>query len=673
MKIYTVSGTRPDYIRLMPTIRKLDKYFDHTLVWANQNFTASLSTQFFEEFGRVPDHIIPNEGVHGSQYIGQALVHLESLYRKGKPDCVLVLGDTNASFTAVYAAKRCGIPVFHVEAGNRCYSEDTEVFTNQGWKFFKDIKGTELILTRRANGITEWSKIIEKQVYEHNGLMYHLKHPKHNNLDLLITPDHRLCLLPKKGKLRYIWKTVQELKKTKYYIPKDLIWQGVFNNKYTKKYLILLGWFLSEGWASKTQVRIYQKKNSKYWQEIKKIIEKNGFNPKESHHSWNINDKKLASEFIKFGKHYQKYIPNEIKGLPSDYLKCLLNALIKGDGTKNYNAWRYYTTSKLLANDVQEIAYKCGFTSEISILNPRTKNNKIQYIVSISPAKSAKGISTQLSDKNPDWIKKVHYVGKVYDLTVEKNHTLWVRRNNSCVWSSNCYDPDRVPEEINRYMIDAISDWHLCYTQRAREQLIAEGKPLDHIIVVGNPIIEAINDTPLGSIVNPIEGYYLCTIHRKENIEDLERLSMILANLNGLDRTVRISNHPSFESKYNMLSDDFKKTLNNLEFFTPCNFKDFLELEQAATCVITDSGTVPEECYAFGTPCVLLRYSTERPELLEANAMLLCDDPNNLEAAVRLAVGEMHSDIKIPEYHGEASGNIVKLLMRWNDGNKHEC
>ncbi|MCP3684501.1 MAG: UDP-N-acetyl glucosamine 2-epimerase [bacterium] len=227
---------------------------------------------------------------------------------------------------------------------------------------------------------------------------------------------------------------------------------------------------------------------------------------------------------------------------------------------------------------------------------------------------------------------------------------------------NRCFDPARVPEEVNRYMIDSIADWHLCYTQRAREHLLAEGKRIDRCVVVGNPIVEAIDDAkPLGAPNG--DDYCLFTIHRKENIDNEERLNEIIQNFINMPYKSKIILHPSFKSKA-----DYKAIVHkDIELMEPTNFRDFLSLEANAKCIITDSGTVPEEAHMFGVPCVLLRFSTERPELLEKNSMIVCSEPYRLRKAVDMAIDMNGKQLPIPEYHYQASSNIVKLLMRWKD------
>jgi UDP-N-acetylglucosamine 2-epimerase (non-hydrolysing) len=235
-----------------------------------------------------------------------------------------------------------------------------------------------------------------------------------------------------------------------------------------------------------------------------------------------------------------------------------------------------------------------------------------------------------------------------------------------CEAGNRSFDIKRVPEEVNRMMIDSISDWHLVYTQRSREHLLLENKRPDRIIVIGNPLVELIKEHINKNPKFVKEDYYLSTLHRRENITNRDRLISILTALNDLDLKVKLSFHPSLEDavyKFNIKIERYK----NIECFTPCNYGGFIDLEANAACIISDSGGIPEEANILGIPCILLRYSTERPELLESNSMVMCSNPEHLKLALNIALNETNFQMTPPEYHLFSSSIIIKLLMRAKD------
>jgi len=122
MKVLTILGTRPEIIRLSRTIAKLDALCEHIVVHTCQNHDFNLNDIFFQQLGvRKPDYFLGAKGTFGEQ-IGTILTEIEKVLQKEEPDKFLVLGDTNSSMGAIIA-KRMGIPVYHMEAGNRCYDD----------------------------------------------------------------------------------------------------------------------------------------------------------------------------------------------------------------------------------------------------------------------------------------------------------------------------------------------------------------------------------------------------------------------------------------------------------------------------------------------------------------------------------------------------------------------
>ena len=121
LRVMTIVGTRPELIRLSRIISKLDQYCDHVLVHTGQNYDYELSDIFFKELGiRKPDIFLESAGNTGIQTIGQILIAIDEVFAMNAPDAVLILGDTNSALAAI-AAKRRHIPIFHMEAGNRCF------------------------------------------------------------------------------------------------------------------------------------------------------------------------------------------------------------------------------------------------------------------------------------------------------------------------------------------------------------------------------------------------------------------------------------------------------------------------------------------------------------------------------------------------------------------------
>lgn len=235
---------------------------------------------------------------------------------------------------------------------------------------------------------------------------------------------------------------------------------------------------------------------------------------------------------------------------------------------------------------------------------------------------------------------------------------------------NRCYD-DMVPEEVNRRIIDSCSEYLLTYTQRSREQLLLEGYKPNKIIVVGNPIGEVllknINNIDEKKVLEKYEvkekNYILVTLHRTENITNKESLKKIIDALNEISTKTKIllSVHPKLESMIKTFNIKLSKGIIKNE---PFGFKDFIVLMKNAKIVLSDSGTVPEECSILKVPVILMRTSTERPELLENNSMIL----SGIETKYILQATKITEKLSMgnePEGYKEiVSEKIIKIIAR---------
>ena len=148
MKVMTVVGTRPELIKMCRVIHEFDKHTKHILVHTGQNFDYELNQVFFEDLNiRKPDYFLDAVGENAAQTIGRVIEKSDQLMNKEKPDAVMLYGDTN-SCLAVIAAKRLKIPVFHMEAGNRCFDERVPEELNR--KVLDHLSDINLVLTEHA-------------------------------------------------------------------------------------------------------------------------------------------------------------------------------------------------------------------------------------------------------------------------------------------------------------------------------------------------------------------------------------------------------------------------------------------------------------------------------------------------------------------------------------------
>jgi len=240
---------------------------------------------------------------------------------------------------------------------------------------------------------------------------------------------------------------------------------------------------------------------------------------------------------------------------------------------------------------------------------------------------------------------------------------------------NRCYD-DRVPEEINRRVVDHSSDVLMPYTERSRMNLLREGIAGHRVFVTGNPILEVIEhhneqieqSDVLERLGLTREKYFLVTMHREENVDVESRLRSLVESLAALHREynlpVIISTHPRTRkvmSRFQVASD----TANGLQFHEPFGLFDFVALERNALCVLSDSGTVQEECCIFGVANVTIRDVTERPETLECGSNMLSGlQEQEILRSVRTVLDEKSQWVPPPEYMvRNVSATVVKILL----------
>jgi UDP-N-acetylglucosamine 2-epimerase (non-hydrolysing) len=254
---------------------------------------------------------------------------------------------------------------------------------------------------------------------------------------------------------------------------------------------------------------------------------------------------------------------------------------------------------------------------------------------------------------------------------------------------NRCFD-ERLPEEMNRRIVDHIADVNLCYSEHARRNLLAEGRPRDRSLVVGSPMPEVLAAN-LGSIAasDILERlglekgrYIVVSAHREENVDSPENLASLIASVNALaahyDVPVLYSCHPRSRMRISAsgLQLDERVTLSK-----PLGFHDYVCLQLRALAVVSDSGTLPEEAAYFAQAeaagkglghlaAVCIRTSTERPEALETGNFVLAgikpDDVLQATAAALQAHAAGDLGTKVADYQNfNVSSDVVKIIQSY--------
>jgi len=256
---------------------------------------------------------------------------------------------------------------------------------------------------------------------------------------------------------------------------------------------------------------------------------------------------------------------------------------------------------------------------------------------------------------------------------------------------NRCFDFN-VPEEINRRVIDHISDFNLVYTEHARRHLISEGLPHRRIYLTGSPMYEVLNYykpkienskileelSLIQSVQNPApsnqhpatSNYFLVSTHREENVDNPGNLIKILTVLNKLCEIyglpVVVSTHPRTRKRLEDVKDIKMNPL--IQFLKPFGFLDYNKLQMNAKCTLSDSGTISEESAILNFPAISFRQSMERPEAQDAGTIILTGfDPEIVLASIELAIKEHDQSVPklvSPDYLvPDTSWRVLKLIQ----------
>lgn len=237
------------------------------------------------------------------------------------------------------------------------------------------------------------------------------------------------------------------------------------------------------------------------------------------------------------------------------------------------------------------------------------------------------------------------------------------------------FDPN-VPEEINRHLVDHVSDYNLAYTEHSRRNLLGEGLKPQDVMVMGSPMREVLetyrDDIDASDVLSRLEltsgEYLLASVHREENVDRKDRLEQVLASLNAVAEDqgvpVLVSTHPRTRKRI----QEFELTADsNIRLHEPLGFHDYNKLQLESRCVISDSGTISEESSILGFAAVTLRDAIERPEAVDTGAIIVTGlESDDVVDAVRLTIEQYCTDgptTAPDEYHvADASRRVVNFV-----------
>jgi len=247
---------------------------------------------------------------------------------------------------------------------------------------------------------------------------------------------------------------------------------------------------------------------------------------------------------------------------------------------------------------------------------------------------------------------------------------------------NRCFD-ERVPEEINRRIVDHISDINMPLTEHARRYLLAEGIRPETVIKTGSCMQEVLEYyAPKIEKSDAVErlgltpgGYFLISAHREENVDTPKRLNSLLESLNALAKTydapIIFSVHPRTRKRLDELAHGHIDA--RIQFMKAMGFLDYIQLQKQAKCVVSDSGTIAEEGSLLNLPAVTLRQAHERPEGMDEGTVIMSDlEPERVLQAVAMALAhfdaEQPSIRQVADYNGgRVSLKVVRIIQSYTD------
>jgi UDP-N-acetylglucosamine 2-epimerase (non-hydrolysing) len=246
---------------------------------------------------------------------------------------------------------------------------------------------------------------------------------------------------------------------------------------------------------------------------------------------------------------------------------------------------------------------------------------------------------------------------------------------------NRCFD-FRVPEEINRRIVDHIADVNLTYSQIARGYLLREGLPPDQIICTGSPMREVLGHYQTGIERSDVltrlglrpREYFVVSAHREENVDAPERLALFLSVLNSLAETygmpVVVSTHPRTRKRLDALGAEVRPEVT---FHKPFGFFDYVSLQVQSRCVLSDSGTITEESSILNFPAVTLRDVHERPEGTEAASVMMVGlSASRVCDAIRVLDDQPRGETRLLDLVGDyapthVSDKVLRIVLGYID------
>lgn len=240
---------------------------------------------------------------------------------------------------------------------------------------------------------------------------------------------------------------------------------------------------------------------------------------------------------------------------------------------------------------------------------------------------------------------------------------------------NRCFD-QRVPEEINRKIVDHLSDINMTITEHARRYLIAEGIPAETVIKVGSSMKEVLernkdsieNSDVLKRLQVEYKKYFLLSMHREENLDDPKNFEELIESINAVAEKYKLpiifSTHPRTQKKIDAGEVKFNPLVKIMK---PLGFADYIKLQKNAFCVISDSGTITEESSLLGFPAITIRQAHERPEGMDEGTVIMSSvDKDSVLDAINIVTSQNMRMKVVDDYNNDIlAAKVVRIILSY--------
>lgn len=338
-------------------------------------------------------------------------------------------------------------------------------------------------------------------------------------------------------------------------------------------------------------------------------------------------------------------------------------------------------TKHILVHTGQNYDYELNqvFFEDLEIRKP-------DYFLGVASENSAQTIAKVIEKSDSVMEKELPDAVLLYGDTNSCMSVIAAKRRKIPVFhmeaGNRCFD-QRVPEELNRKVLDHLSDINLVLTEHARRYLIAEGISPDTIIKTGSHMHEVLEyympKILRSDVLNQMKlipgKYFVVSAHREENVDSHENILNMVESLKSLARTygypVIVSTHPRTRKRLDAMN--LGELNSNIRFLKPFGFFDYIKLQMGAACVLSDSGTITEEAALLNLPAITIRHAHERPEGMDAGTLIMSGlkDDQVLEA-VRVIIEQRDAETSTPplvqDYEaGLVSRKLLRVVLSYVD------